>query len=156
MECRCRRWRSAALSGAGDRTRTCTPLREGDFKPNQKGRRINVYLIRRPFPFPRSPRSALQSEDYGHPGGHLDHYFWNSSLICTRNSLSSPVPWSPLESSPVLERYWKAAGTVSRRLRPPLAEGTGSLLDRRSQTGHANPESEPPWLAVVLSWVHQP
>jgi hypothetical protein len=57
--------------GAGDRTRTCTPLREEDFKTDQKGRRINVYLIRRPVPFPRSTRSALQSEEYGHPGGHL-------------------------------------------------------------------------------------
>jgi len=49
--------------GAGGRIRTCTPLREGDFKPNQKGRRINVYLIRRPFPFTRVTRSALQSEE---------------------------------------------------------------------------------------------
>ncbi len=44
---------------------------EGDFKPNRKGRRINVYLIRRPVPFTRSTRSALQSEEYGHPRGHL-------------------------------------------------------------------------------------
>ena len=43
----------------------------GDFKPEQKGRRINVYLIRRPFPFTRRTRSALQSEEYGHPRGHL-------------------------------------------------------------------------------------
>jgi len=43
----------------------------GDFKFYNKGRRINVYLIRRPFPFPRSTRSALRSEEYGHPGGHL-------------------------------------------------------------------------------------
>ncbi len=43
----------------------------GDFKTNQKERRINVYLIRRPFPFTRVTRSALQSEGYGHPGGHL-------------------------------------------------------------------------------------
>ncbi len=43
----------------------------GDFKPNQKGRRINVYLIRRPVPFTRITRSALQSEEYGHPRGHL-------------------------------------------------------------------------------------
>jgi len=47
-------------------------LMEGDFKPNRKGRRINVYLIRRPVPFTRSTRSALQSEEYGHPGGHLE------------------------------------------------------------------------------------
>src|SRR5262245_49173264 len=26
--------------------------------------------MRCPFPFPRSTRSALQSEGYGHPGGH--------------------------------------------------------------------------------------
>ena len=32
------------------------------------------------------------------------------------NSLSPPVPWSPHESSPVVERYWKAAGHLSRRL----------------------------------------
>jgi hypothetical protein len=36
---------------------------------------INVYLIRRPVPFMRSTRSALQSEDYGHPGGHLSQRF---------------------------------------------------------------------------------
>ena len=42
-----------------------------DFKTNQKGRRINVYLIRRPFFFPSSTSRALQSEDYGHPRGHL-------------------------------------------------------------------------------------
>jgi hypothetical protein len=47
------------------------PSHGRDFKPKRKGRRINVYLIRRPFPFTRSTRSALQSEDYGHPGGHL-------------------------------------------------------------------------------------
>jgi hypothetical protein len=33
--------------------------------------RINLYLIRCPFPFTRSTRSALQSEGYGHPDGHL-------------------------------------------------------------------------------------
>ena len=60
-----------SVGGAGGRTRTCTPLREEDFKFFNKGRRINVYLIRRPFPCLRSTRSALQSEDYGHPGGHL-------------------------------------------------------------------------------------
>ena len=36
--------------------------------------------------FPRSPRSALQSEDYGHPGGHLakaamDHAFLPFALL---------------------------------------------------------------------------
>jgi hypothetical protein len=43
----------------------------GDFKTKRKGRRINVYLIRRPVSFTGSTRSALQSEGYGHPGGHL-------------------------------------------------------------------------------------
>ncbi len=43
----------------------------GDFKPERKGRRIDVYLIRRPVPFPRVTRSALQSEGSGHPDGHL-------------------------------------------------------------------------------------
>ena len=33
--------------GAGDRTRTCTPLREEDFRYETKGRRINVYRSRR-------------------------------------------------------------------------------------------------------------
>ena len=33
------------------------------------------------------------------------------------NSLSSPVPWSPHQSSPVVERSWKAASQVSRRRR---------------------------------------
>ena len=56
--------------GAGDRTRTCTPLREEDSKSEWKGRRINLLLIRCPFPFTRSTRSALQSEEYGHPDGH--------------------------------------------------------------------------------------
>jgi hypothetical protein len=54
-----------------DRTQTCTPLREEDFKYSREGRRINLYLIRCPFPFTRVTRSALQSEGYGHPGGHL-------------------------------------------------------------------------------------
>jgi len=42
-----------------------------DFRYSRERRRINVYLIRRPVPFTRSTRSALQSEEYGHPGGHL-------------------------------------------------------------------------------------
>ena len=33
-------------------------LMEGDFKYEPKGRRINVYLIRRPFPFPRITRDT--------------------------------------------------------------------------------------------------
>ena len=37
---------------------------EGDFKYSREGRRSNVYLIRRPVPFSRSTRSALQSEEY--------------------------------------------------------------------------------------------
>jgi hypothetical protein len=56
-------------AGAGSRTRMSRGT--GDFKPEQKGRRIDVYLIRRPVPLARSTRSALQSEDYGHPRGHL-------------------------------------------------------------------------------------
>ena len=36
---------------AGGWARTSTPLREGDFKAERKGRRINDLLIRRPFPF---------------------------------------------------------------------------------------------------------
>jgi hypothetical protein len=46
-------------------------LAEGDFKYSREGRRINLYLIRCPFPFTRVTRSALQSEEYGHPDGHL-------------------------------------------------------------------------------------
>ena len=44
---------------------------EGDFRPKRMGRRINVYSIRRPVPFTRVTRSALQSEEYGHLYGHL-------------------------------------------------------------------------------------
>ena len=33
------------------------------------------------------------------------------------NSLPCSFPWSPLESSPVVEKWWKAAGQVSRRRR---------------------------------------
>jgi hypothetical protein len=60
---------SSAKAAEGRRTRMS--VGSGDFKPNRKGRRINVYLIRRPFPFTRVARSALQSEGYGHPDGHL-------------------------------------------------------------------------------------
>jgi hypothetical protein len=58
--------------GAGAEIRTRTLLRGEDFKFFNKGRRIKLYLIRRPFPFTRSTRSALQSEEYGHPRGHLE------------------------------------------------------------------------------------
>ena len=58
-------------NGAGGRARTCTPLREGDFKTERKGRRTEVFSIRRPFPCPRVTRSALQSEGYGDTGGDL-------------------------------------------------------------------------------------
>jgi hypothetical protein len=44
---------------------------EEDFKYSREGRRTNLYLIRCPFPFTRVTRSALQSEGYGHPDGHL-------------------------------------------------------------------------------------
>jgi hypothetical protein len=57
--------------GAGDRTRTCTPLREEDSSQNERGDESTYILIRRPVPFTRITRSALQSEGYGHPGGHL-------------------------------------------------------------------------------------
>jgi hypothetical protein len=40
-------------------------------KGKRKGRRINLYLIRGPVSFPRVTRSALQSEEFGHPDGHL-------------------------------------------------------------------------------------
>ena len=36
------------------------------------------------------------------------------------NSLPCSFPWSPLESSPVLERSWQAAGQVSRRRRTEI------------------------------------
>ena len=73
--------------GAGDRTRTCTPLREEDFKPKRKGRRMNSYLIRRPFPFTRVTRSALQSEDYGHADGHLMEAVVDGSILADRRCL---------------------------------------------------------------------
>ncbi len=56
---------------------------EGDFKYSREGRRINAYLIRRPVPFTRSPRSALQPEEYGHPDGHLSR---RGLLVPDRNS----------------------------------------------------------------------
>ena len=56
--------------GAEGWTRTSTPLREGDFKAERKGRRIEDFSIRRPFPFTRVTRSALQSEGYGDTDGH--------------------------------------------------------------------------------------
>jgi len=58
-------------NGRWCRSRTRTKFPSGDFRTERKGRRINLYLIRRPFPFPRSTRSALQSEGYGHPRGQL-------------------------------------------------------------------------------------
>ena len=39
-----------------------------------------------------------------------------------------PFPWSPLESSPVLEKSWQAAGQVSRR----LVDSRGSALPGRN------------------------
>src|SRR6185369_15850782 len=57
--------------GAGARTRTWTSLRREDFKAARKGRRIAVFPIRRPFPFPRSTRRVVESEGYRHPDGHL-------------------------------------------------------------------------------------
>ncbi len=58
-------------SGAGGGIRTHMPSKAGDFKKGGKGRRINVLLIRCPFPFTRITRSGLQSERYGDPDGHL-------------------------------------------------------------------------------------
>jgi hypothetical protein len=57
-------------NGAGAGSRTRMSVGSGNSKTKQKGRRINVYFIRRPFPFTRVTRS-LQSEDYGHPVRHL-------------------------------------------------------------------------------------
>jgi hypothetical protein len=57
--------------GAGAENRTRTLLRGEGFEYERKGRRINALLIRCPFSFPGVTRSALQSEDYGHPRGHL-------------------------------------------------------------------------------------
>ena len=57
--------------GGGGGNRTRMSVGSGDFKYSQKGRRIKLYLIRCPFPFTRVTRSALQSEGYGHPDGHL-------------------------------------------------------------------------------------
>jgi hypothetical protein len=54
-------WSGGLAVAAGDRARTCAALRPGDFRTEQKGRRINVLLTRRPLPFSRVTRSALQS-----------------------------------------------------------------------------------------------
>ncbi len=67
---RCSR-NSLKVNGAGAGNRTRMSVGSGDFKYSREGRRINVYLIRCPFPFTRVTRGALQSEEYGHPGGHL-------------------------------------------------------------------------------------
>jgi len=61
-------------TGPGAETRTRTRLPSRDFKTKRKVRRINVYLIRRPAPFTRVTRSALQSEGYGHSRGHLSRH----------------------------------------------------------------------------------
>ncbi len=47
-----------------------------DFKATGRGQRTKDLDNSLPFSRPYGPRSALQSEDYGHPGGHL-------SLPCT-------------------------------------------------------------------------
>ena len=75
-------------AGAGAETRTRTRLPSGDFKYSREGRRINLYLIRCRFPFTRVTRSALPSERYGHPGGHLSPIACDSprarSIVATR------------------------------------------------------------------------
>ena len=68
------------------------PSHGGDFKPKQKGRRIKLYLIRRPFPFPRSTRSALQSEEYGHPRGHLARHATVTHLSAVRPGATDGGP----------------------------------------------------------------
>jgi len=77
--------------GAGAETRTRTGFPLEDFKTKRKGRRINVLLIRCPFPFPRSTRSALQSEGYGHPRGHLGR---RARPVQARHS-SIELSWKP-------------------------------------------------------------
>jgi hypothetical protein len=57
------------------------------------------------------------------------------------NSLSPPVPWSPLESSPVLEKCWQAAGQVSRR----LADFRGSALPGRNSPRFDSAVGELTW-----------
>src|SRR2546426_7136062 len=47
------------------------PEARGILRPRKKGSEQRTWPIRCLFPCPRSPRSAVESEDYGHPDGHL-------------------------------------------------------------------------------------
>ena len=49
---------------------------------NEGGNEISKLPIRCPFPFTRVTRSALQSEGYGHPGGHLS---WQARPVPVRS-----------------------------------------------------------------------
>jgi hypothetical protein len=46
-------------------------LRPGDFKAAGKGQRTQDLANSLPFSRPRSTRRVVESEDYGHPDGHL-------------------------------------------------------------------------------------
>src|SRR3989454_7134137 len=51
------------------------PEARGILRPRKKGSEQRTWPIRCLFPCPRSPRSAVESEDYGHPDGHLFRRF---------------------------------------------------------------------------------
>ena len=55
--------------GAGGRARTCTPLREGDFKTRKKGQQFNVSLSCCLFSLRGLRIATVFYEGYGHPGG---------------------------------------------------------------------------------------
>jgi hypothetical protein len=47
------------------------PEARGILSPREKGSEHRTWSIRCPFSCPRSPRSVVESEDCGHPDGHL-------------------------------------------------------------------------------------
>src|SRR2546428_91237 len=47
------------------------PEARGILRPREEGSEQRTYSIRCLFPCPRSRRSVVESEDYGHPHGHL-------------------------------------------------------------------------------------
>jgi hypothetical protein len=111
--------------GAGDRTRTCTPLREGDLEYETKGRWIKVYLIRRPFPFPRSTRSTLQrTQQIGlapRPRPRGPRLTARSSRVGTKNRRL----WCRSPSSPDRRGSTGPPSRSSRSYRRPSSSNTG-------------------------------
>jgi len=117
------------MAGAGAEIRTRTRLRGEDFKYESKGRRINVYLIRRPFPFTRSTRSALQSEEYGHPGGHLERVMQPVDLLTLDQQVGGSIPSD--EKGPVATGSSSPTDPPTRSTVPGLPRGLSCLSGGR-------------------------